>query len=293
MDMDIDIDVDPRISALSYRDLQAKCKELGLSAKGKTDVLRKNLNDYLNDPKETLKRLAKEQRNRKNGGLVDWKKHPAKEILLEDLEPHGWLYGSEILDAVVVYEYYLARHKEIFDEIPFKQFQDRYNEAIQKAAKRRARSAEEEKMLKHDRCLHPRQTHNDRGEPVFDMDEEAKKQLIEDVNNSLHKKMEPKELWQSREMYRKYKLNKFRQRIYQYERRAKFLNWLEKQRNKQRDEFVASREPKEVTFERVPVAGKATKPPPPKIRGVNQRRKRSLSGKRSSTGAEPRKRGMP
>jgi hypothetical protein len=53
--MDMDIDVDPRISALSYRELQAKCKELGLSARGKTDVLRKNLNDYLNDPKETLK----------------------------------------------------------------------------------------------------------------------------------------------------------------------------------------------------------------------------------------------
>ena len=54
----MDVDVEP--AAMSYRQLQAACKEAGLPAKGKTEVLRKHLLDFAKDPSETLKRLGRE-----------------------------------------------------------------------------------------------------------------------------------------------------------------------------------------------------------------------------------------
>jgi hypothetical protein len=283
---DMDTDVDPRISAMSYRELQAKCKELGLPARGKTEVLQKNLDDYLINPRETLKRVMKEATKKNKNGFIDWKKSAARELLLEDLEPpKGWLYGVDTLDAKYVYDYYKAGHEEIFEEVPFSQFETRYNEAIKNASKRRARSTEEDAMLEHDRRLHPRQTHNHRGEPVFDMDEEAKAQLGEDIKNKLHKRMTPTELWQSREMYLKYKANIFKHRIYQYEKRVKFLNWLEKQRTERRDDFVAKRTPKEVTFARAPIAGKVAQE-----EGKGQR-KRSRSEKSTKSRSKKRSSG--
>lgn len=286
MDMDIDIDIDPRISSMSYRELQAKCKELGLPGRGKTEMLRRTLDDYLKDPRETLNRVAKEATKKKKNGWIDWKNSAAKEILLEDLEPpKGWLYGVDNLDATNVYEYYKAKHKEIFEEVPFAQFETRYKEAIQKAAKRKDRSAEEEDMLKHDRRLHPRQTHNHRGEPVFDMDKAAKAQLKDDIHNKLHEQLSPMELWQSREVYSKYKLNKFRQRIYQYQRKVKFINWLERQRNEKRDDFAAARNPKEFTFDRNPIALNVEATKNSKIREANGQHKRS---RQQSSGSRKR-----
>jgi len=279
MDMEIDDDIDPRIAALSYREVQAKCRELGLPAKGTCDNLRKQLNDYVNNPGETLKRLGSESA-KKNNGVFDWKRSAAREILLEDLEPpHGWLYGVDCLKAKDVYDYYKERH-DSFAHVPFKLFEKRYNEAIQKATKRRHRSAQEEEWLKHDRQLHPRQSHNHRGEPVFDMDEAAKLQLKEDIKNKLHKKMEPMELWATRAVYQKYKLEKFRQRIYQYERRVKFFNYLDHKRKMRRTEFNEKMTPKEVTFERVTT--KVVKEAAPKVRVDKGRYKRSRSSKKKS-----------
>jgi hypothetical protein len=250
--MEIDDDIDPRVAALSYRELQAKCTELGLPARGKGDVLRKQLNDFLNNPRETLKRLARDSA-KKNNGDIDWKNSAAREILLEDLEPpRGWLYGVDDMAAEDAYKHYKETYQDIFDHVPFKQFERRYKEAIQNAAKRRMRSAQEEEWLKHDRKLYPRQSHNHRGEPVFDMDEAAKQQLKKDIENKLHRKMEPIALWEKRAVYQKYKPEKFRQRIYQYEKRVKFFNYLDHKRKRRRNEYNEVMTPKEVTFERVP-----------------------------------------
>ncbi len=231
-------DVVPDLAAMSYRELQKKCKSLGLPAKGKTDVLRKQLEDYYKDPEGTLKQMAKEKQ-KKDRGWIDWRNSAAREIMMEDLEPGGWLYGEDDLDAKLVYDVYKSRQEE-FSDVPFDQFEVRYNDATKKAAKRRARSALEEEYLRHDRQLYPRKSHNQRGEPVFDMDTEAKMQLREDVKNKLHKSMSPMELHELRTCYMKYKLCIFRPRIYQEVRRIKFLNHLEKQRKKKRKEYAVN-----------------------------------------------------
>ena len=92
--------------------------------------------------------------------------------MLEDLEPNGWLYGNNDKDAREVYDIYKERQEE-FHDVPFGQFEERFNEATKKAAKQRARVAKEAEWLKHDPC----KSHNHRGEPVFDMDDKAKVQL--------------------------------------------------------------------------------------------------------------------
>jgi hypothetical protein len=254
------MDIDPpdpatlNPSKMRYRDLQKACKAIGLPASGSLEVLRARVQEYVNDPQGVLERLRltrEEEKNRKREAKqkwVDWKKHPAKEILMEDLERGGWMYGLE-WDAGVVFEVYQATHEE-FKDVPFEQFEVRYNEATKTAAKRRARSAQELEWLEHDRLLHPRQSHNHRGDPVFDMDIAAKEQLRDDIKNKLHEQMTPMEFWQSREVYTKYKLDKFRPRIYQEVRRGKMLNWLEKKRTEKRTAYMAKNKPESVTYNR-------------------------------------------
>ncbi len=192
-------------------------------------------------------RLAKEEKkNRQKRAKDSWVDHAAREILMEDLEPGGWLYDLDE-EARVVFDTYKARLEE-FQDIPFGQFKVRYKEATKKAVKRQARSAEEEAWLDRDRLLHPRKSHNHRGEPVFDMDIPAKEQLREDVKNKLHKRMTPSELWEYRDVYAKYKLDKFRPRIYQEIRRGKMLKWLDKQRRLKRTEYLTKKEKKEASL---------------------------------------------
>ena len=126
-------DVVPDLAAMNYRELQKACKDLGLPARGKTEVLRKQLEDYYNDPKGTLKQMAKDK-VKKDRGWIDWQNSAAREIMMEDLEPGGWLYGEDDLDAKLVYDVYKSRQEE-FSDVPFDQFEARYNDATKKAAK--------------------------------------------------------------------------------------------------------------------------------------------------------------
>ena len=233
----MDVEEEPLdLSSMDYRALQKASKERGLPAKGNTAVLKMNLHDYMKDPEGTLEKIGKAKKKKKTSDWIDWRNHAAREILMEDLEQNGWLCGKDE-EARTVYDIYMERQEEFFKEVPFDQFELRYNEAIKKAVKRRARAAKEEEWLKHDRLLHPRKSHNARGEPVFDLDTEAKEQLKEDIENKLHKEMSPMALWESRSLYMKYREDIFRQRIYQEIRRKKFLNWLEKKRTKKRKEL--------------------------------------------------------
>ena len=81
----------------------------------------------------------------------------------------------------------------------------------------------------------------EKGEPVFDLDKRAKKKLVQDIARKRHLRMTPEELWQSREEYMKYELDKFRQRIYQEKRRQKFINYLEMKRTEARDKLAEVR----------------------------------------------------
>ena len=68
----------------------------------------------------------------------------------------------------------------VAEEVVFSQFKSRLRDHRKQVKARRYQSERERQALEHDRQLYPRQKHNDRGEPVFDLSE-AKKFLREDV----------------------------------------------------------------------------------------------------------------
>jgi len=230
--------------SLSYRQLQKESKKRGLPAKGTTTVLRDNLLQYLQDPAGTRQKLAQEKEEKAKAlkaiksKFIDWANSAAKEILDQDMERGGWLYDQQDLDARIVFDFYKTNQEE-FEDVIFEQFEGIYTNAIDRALKRRERSLQEEEWMKHDRRLHPRKTHNHRGEPVFDMDDKAKEQLQDDVKNKLHLEMKPMDLHALRDVYQKYKLSKFCQRIYQEVQRIKFVNYLEMKRTKKRKKHAA------------------------------------------------------
>jgi hypothetical protein len=63
------------------------------------------LEEYLVDPEAALQNYGRTKTSRE--GYVDWKNHAAREILWEDLEPGGWLYGmDDEYDAKEIYDAY-------------------------------------------------------------------------------------------------------------------------------------------------------------------------------------------
>jgi hypothetical protein len=156
---------------------------------------------------------------------IDWRKSAAKLIILSDIQ-EGVLPNH--LTAQEAWES-CYRHIAAFRNVPYTQFRDRLRAHRQQHQKDTVRAAEEEIALEHDRRLFPRETHNLRGEPVFDMSY-AKLLLREDVQNEIHLTMNPSDFHNSRPEYILFKSRIFRDRLRQEIRRKKFLFHLELQR---------------------------------------------------------------
>ena len=186
----------------------------------------------------------------KRKGWIDWRKSAAREILLEDLCPGGWLEAIDnpLEKAPMIFQVYKHTYEE-FEDVEYDQFEARLKDYVRENKKSKERSKEEEKWMREDRKLHPRQTHNQRGEPVFDMDF-AKQLLREDVKNNVHLEMMPADLWDLRKEYQKFKPDIFRQRIYQEVRRNKMINHMENKRTKRRQQFQAEKEENKIKEEK-------------------------------------------
>jgi hypothetical protein len=122
--------------------------------------------------------------------------------------------------------YYNYKHIVAFRNVPFKQFNDRLKVHMRQHGQKVSAAAEEEiGALAHDRRLHPRKTHNHRGEPVFDMSA-AKPLLRQDVKDKTHLTMETAALQLSCGEYHGFHPKQFRERICQEVRYQKFLFYL-------------------------------------------------------------------
>jgi len=170
-----------------------------------------------------------------NPDWINWRNSAAREIILEDLEPGGALYQQLHLSDTDIFEFYQLLPE--FHDVVWSQFKERMTGYRKQINGRQIKSKEEERMLAHDRQLYPRQTHNERGELVFDMTP-AKALLREDVKNKVHTKMKPRELQASRPEYAPFKPEIFRHRIYQEERLQKYLAYLDKKRKEKRIKFA-------------------------------------------------------
>jgi hypothetical protein len=168
----------------------------------------------------------------KNKNWVKWRNHPAREVILQDLNYGGWLYDEmkdEDLNLAAVFALYNYHQPEIFNEIDYSQFKERMEDYIKKSNERSDRSKKEYAWMLHDRQLHPRQLKNHRGELVFDL-HAAKLLLREDIKAGAHVEMLPSQFRGTRTEYEEFDRDIFRQRIYQEERYQKYWNWLDDKR---------------------------------------------------------------
>lgn len=91
----------------------------------------------------------------------------------------------------------------------------------------------EEAALQHDRLLHPKKTHNQRGEKIFYWSE-AMDLLKQDVADKKHLTMTPSQLRLSRpNEYGQFSLHIFDRRIRQAIRKERLINWLNDKREKE------------------------------------------------------------
>jgi hypothetical protein len=167
-------------------------------------------------------------------GWINWGTSLAKKIIMLDLEEGILALNEEDMSAEEAWKTY--RHMAEFESIVFDQFKAKLADNREQVQALANRSAKEEYWMSHDRLLHPRQMHNDRGEPVFDLSV-AKLLLREDVIANRHVAMKPSEFQRTRTEYMAYKPRIFKDRIYQEVRRKKYLYYLELKRTRKRNEI--------------------------------------------------------
>jgi hypothetical protein len=167
--------------------------------------------------------------------FVNWDKNPARVIILGDLEAGILPIDETELSTEEAWDTYKRIYE--FKNVPFRQFSDRLRDHREQVRFQLEKNLEEELAFAHDRCLHPRRTHNRRGELVFDLTP-AKQQLREDVEKGVHEQMTAAELQESNQVYWPFDQEKFRRRIEQEIRRQKFMFYLEKKRNEERAKLL-------------------------------------------------------
>jgi hypothetical protein len=148
---------------------------------------------------------------------------------MEDLRPGRPLYLRNNIPAEDIFPWY--KQLPAFEKVVFSQFEARLKDHRIAAAKDVHRAMQEQQYFEHDRSLHPRQTHNEKGELVFDM-HPAKLLLRQDIENKLHLTTynTPGKLQASRLEYMLFKPQKFGGRIWQEIKLQKYLHYLKLKR---------------------------------------------------------------
>jgi hypothetical protein len=165
--------------------------------------------------------------SKKNPDWIKWITCAARQILLEDLEPEGFMFGKDHVSAEEAWLFYSTLPE--FSLVVFTQFKARLKDHRTQANKQSQASQRDVRALAHDMAIYPRQRHNERGEAVFDLSA-AKLLLREDVRNNIHSTMFPSVFQQTRPEYCVFEPCIFKHRIYQEVRRQKFLHFLELKR---------------------------------------------------------------
>lgn len=161
-------------------------------------------------------------RGAKNPLFIKWATSKVRQIILDDL-----LEGIlPLTEAECSTEQAWATYSQDpeFTGVVFDQFKDRLKGHRAQITTKRRQTARELQAWEHDK-LCPRKTHNERGEPAFDL-HPAKALLQEDVRMKLNTQMVPSQLQATRPEYRAFKKHVFKQRVYQEVRRQKFVFYL-------------------------------------------------------------------
>ena len=100
-------------------------------------------------------------------GWIDWVNSPAREIILEDLLPGGYLFGKNDMPASVAWKHHRVMEEFKCTPVVFDQFEVCLKGHQKQASKRLEISKKKEKMMQDDRKLYPEKHQNHKGELVF------------------------------------------------------------------------------------------------------------------------------
>ena len=186
----------------------------------------------------------KSKKKSKKPGWIDWAKCQAKWIILDDLAEGFVSLDAKEDPAESVWEYYRDLPEFSGPPVVFEQFKERLRDHRKQVLKCYKRSKREMEALAHDRALpgHERTDVNKRGELVFDL-HPAKLLLWQDVLEEKHKGMFPSEFQATRFEYMLFDSELFKGRIYQEERRLKWMNFMARERKRKRNQLEEEQEP--------------------------------------------------
>ena len=159
-------------------------------------------------------------------GWIDWRNSKARLIVMEDLAMGIIPLGESECTAKEAWDAWFSNLAEFIEEkVTYSQFEPRFKDHRKQITTKKLRSMHEMQAFLYHRQLHPQQTHDHRGKPIFDV-HAAKPLLQEDVRMKRHMSMSPMTLRASRKEYSDFELGIFRQHIYQEVRRQKFVYFL-------------------------------------------------------------------
>jgi hypothetical protein len=182
----------------------------------------------------------------KNPDYIDWKNSEAREVIMFDLLEGILPLSADAITAEEAWEIY--RDLPEFSRVVFQQFKERLRDHRKQITQKKCQTAQELQALAHDQALHPRHSHNERGEVVFDL-HAAKRLLQDDIKAKKHERLVPSALQATRPEYILFKPEIFKHRIYQEIRRQKYIFYLNlkraeaKRRQRGRTENQASNHP--------------------------------------------------
>ena len=117
--------------------------------------------------------------------------------------------------------------RAIYEPMGIEKFTSRLTSLREIIKEKQQQALEDVADLIKDRLECPRPTHNARGEPEWSL-HEAKELLAIDMDDDLHKKLTPEQLYWKRLQYRDFPLTTFRGHIYQEEHTRKWrFQWVD------------------------------------------------------------------
>lgn len=155
---------------------------------------------------------------------IDWRRSEARIVLLDDLQRNVLPLDENVMSAEEAWVVY-SEHEAFKGLVEFRQFKVQLKAHRMQVGKKVPDLAVQLEALKHDRQLHPRASHNNRGEPIFDMSD-AKELLQNDVKQKKHIGITPSQFRETRDEYKQFPSEIIKERIYQEIRRQKFIYYM-------------------------------------------------------------------
>ena len=166
-------------------------------------------------------------------GWIDWRSCEAREVLLQDLSDGTLPLDEETMSTQEAWEYYSQTFE--FRNVVFSQFEEQLAEHREQIDLKATHIDKQMKALVRDRELHPKKTHNQRGERVFYLSP-AYPLLVQDVEDKKHISMTKVQLFHSRTEYcTEWKWEIFERRLRQEVMRQKFVHDCNMKRDKKEE----------------------------------------------------------